>query len=83
MIMFLHGATTMGCLAIGLFFWKFWRESADRMFLFFALAFWILGVNYAVLGLVTIADETRAYVVALRLLAFGLILYGIFDKNRK
>ncbi len=83
MISFLHGVATMGCLAIGVFFWKFWRESADRLFQFFALAFWILAVDYGILGVVSFATETRVYVFALRLLAFGLILYGIVDKNRR
>ena len=83
MTAFLYGATTMGCAIVGLFFLKFWRESLDRLFLLFALAFWILAVDYAVLGMVAFATEWRVYVFTVRLVAFGLILYGIYDKNRR
>jgi len=82
MIDFLYGATAMGCVFVGLFFMRFWRESLDRLFLMFALGFWILALNYAVLGTVSFADEYRVYVFLVRLLAFCLIIYGIVDKNR-
>ena len=68
---------------IGLFFWRFWRQSVDRLFLMFALAFWILAIDRAVLGLVSVASEWREYIFLMRLVAFCLILYGIVDKNRK
>jgi len=80
---FLNGVTTAGCATVGLFFLKFWRESTDRLFLAFALAFWILAIDYAVLGVVRFADESRVYVFVFRVLAFGLILAGIVDKNRR
>jgi hypothetical protein len=83
MIDFLYGAATMGCVVVGLFFLRFWRDSLDRLFLMFALGFWVLAINYAVLGTVSFADEYRVYVFMLRLVAFCLIIYGIFDKNRR
>jgi hypothetical protein len=83
MVTFLYGASAMGCAAIGLFFWHFWRQSLDRLFLMFALAFWILTIDRMVLGLLSFATEWRAYVFLLRLLAFCLILYAIADKNRR
>jgi hypothetical protein len=83
MVTFLYGAAAMGCAVIGLFFWRFWRQSLDRLFLMFALAFWILAVDRTVLGVLTFATEWREYVFLLRLLAFCLILYGIIDKNRR
>jgi hypothetical protein len=83
MVTFLYGAAAMGCAVIGLFFWRFWRQSVDRLFLMFALAFWILAIDRAVLGLVSVASEWREYIFLMRLVAFCLILYGIVDKNRK
>ena len=83
MVTFLYGAAAMGCAIIGLFFFRFWRQSLDRLFLMFALAFWILAADRTVLGLVSFATEWREYVFLLRLVAFCLILYGIFDKNRR
>lgn len=82
MVTFLYGAAAMACAAIGLFFYRFWRQSTDRLFLMFALAFWILAIDRTVLGLITLATESRGYVFLLRLVAFCLIIYGIVDKNR-
>jgi hypothetical protein len=83
MVTFLYGAAAMGCGVVGLFFWHFWRQSVDRLFLMFALAFWMLALDRAVLGLLSFATEWRQYVFLIRLIAFCLILYGIFDKNRR
>ncbi len=80
---FFYGASTMGCAVAGLYFLRFWRESFDRLFLLFALAFWLLAANYALLGTIQFANEARVYIFGLRLVAFCLILYGIFDKNRR
>ena len=80
---FLYGASAMGCVVAGLYFLRFWRESFDRLFLMFALAFWLLAANYALLGTIQFANENRVYVFTVRLVAFCLILYGIFDKNRR
>jgi hypothetical protein len=83
MLTFLYGAAATGCAVIGLFFWRFWRQSTDRLFLMFALAFWMLAVDRTALGIFAFTDEWRAYVFLLRLVAFCLILYGIVEKNRK
>ena len=80
---FLHGATAMNCAVVGLYFLRFWTQSRDRLFVFFACAFGILGIERTVLGLLPFATEGREYVYLLRLLAFCLIIYGIVDKNRK
>jgi hypothetical protein len=83
MISFFHGAIAMGCLVAGLFFLRFWRDSQDRLFRWFALAFWVLAVSYALLGLIAFATEWRVYVFVLRLISFSLILFAIFEKNRR
>jgi hypothetical protein len=83
MVTFLYGAAAMGCMVIGAFFWRFWKQSVDRLFLMFSMAFWILAVDRTVLGVVEFSTEGREYVFLLRLLAFCLILYGIVDKNRR
>jgi hypothetical protein len=83
MTTFLYGAAGMACAIIGLFFWRFWRQTLDRLFLAFALAFWMLAIDRTVLGLVVLANEWREYVFLLRLIAFCLILAGIVEKNRR
>jgi hypothetical protein len=80
---FLQGVVTMGCAVIGLFFLRFWRDSQDRLFHRFAIAFWLLALSYALMGLVTLANEQRVYVFVVRLLAFLLIVFAIFEKNRR
>jgi hypothetical protein len=83
LVAFLQGAVAMGCLIAGTVFCRFWRQSSDRLFLSFAAAFWLLGISYALLGLVAFATEWRVYVFVVRLLAFCMILYGIAEKNRR
>lgn len=82
MVTFLHGATAMGALVISLFFLRFWRQARERLFLSFALAFFLLGIERVILGTVSFATEWRDYVYLLRLGAFCVILFGILDKNR-
>ena len=83
MATFLQGAVAMGCAVAGLFFLRFWRDSGDRLFRWFALAFWVMAVSYILLGVIAFATEWRVYVFLLRLIAFSLILLGIFEKNRR
>jgi hypothetical protein len=83
MASFLNGATAMACAAIGMFFFKFWRESTDRLFLCLSAAFAIFAVNYAALGLLPRADERLAYAFVLRLIGFVAILVGIAVKDRE
>lgn len=78
---FILGCVVMGCLAAGLFFVRFWRRSGDRFFALFALAFWLLGINWLLLAF-TAADEVRTALYVVRLVAFIIILIAIWDKNR-
>lgn len=80
---FLNGAVVMASFAIGLFFLRFWRESRDRLFAIFAGAFWVLTINWLLLGFVGPEFEARTWLYILRLVAFLLIIAGIVDKNRK
>jgi hypothetical protein len=78
----LFGALVMASFVVGLFFFRFWRDTRDRLFVWFGLAFWVLAGNWLGLGLTAAAEETRTYFYLLRLVAFTLILLGIVDKNR-
>lgn len=83
MIRFLWGVSAMGGWAVGLHFLRFWRETRDRFFAFFAAAFWTLGLNWLGLALTNPADEARTYYYVLRLVAFLMIIGAILDKNRR
>lgn len=82
MIEFISGASTLASLAIALFFLRFWRETGDRLFGIFSLAFAVFAVNRLVLTVLDETDEAREYVYLVRLLVFLLILAAILEKNR-
>jgi len=78
----LWGALAMSAFVAGLFFVRFHVQTRDRLFLAFAAAFWLLGIQWAALGLLEVRDESRHLLYLVRLAAFGLILLAIFNKNR-
>lgn len=80
---FLFGTLTMMSFTVGLFFLRYWRSSGDRFFAFFAIAFWALGSNWALMVGRDPADEYLPYFYLLRLVAFLLIVAAIVDKNRR
>jgi Family of unknown function (DUF5985) len=84
MDLFLIGAIAMASFVAGLFFLRFWRDTGDRLFFIFAIAFWLLGLTR--LALVLIGSENRGeehtYLYWVRFAAFLLILLAIIDKNR-
>lgn len=80
---FFWGALALAAWVAGLFFTNFWRLSRDRLFLLFALAFWVLALHWAGLGILNPTLETSHYLYLVRLLAFILILVAIVDKNRR
>ncbi|WP_305822186.1 DUF5985 family protein [Massilia brevitalea] len=75
------GAITMGSLVIALFFLRFWRDSRDRFFLYFALSFFIEGVHRLYSALHDAGGEDSPLHYLIRLLAYGLILWAILEKN--
>ena len=74
-------ATAMGCLAAGLFFLRYWRDSHDRLFAWFAAAFFLKAVNRIGLVLVGEALEVSTLLYLVRMTAFLLIIAGIVEKN--
>ncbi len=72
----------MASATVALYFLRFWMQSRDRLFLFFATAFAAFALHWIGLGIAQPPVESRHYLYVLRLLAFLLILVGIIDKNR-
>lgn len=79
---FLQTVSATGALVASLFFFRFWRDSGDRLFAFFGAAFGLLALSWTLLGLLSPTDEARPYVYAIRLVAFLLIIVAVIDKNR-
>lgn len=78
----LMGAIALGSLLVALFFLRFWKRSRDSFFLYFAASFAIEGVNRVALAVVPYAREDEPIFYIVRLVAYGLILVAIWQKNR-
>lgn len=83
MSQFLLGLLTMGAGVIGLFFVRFWRSTRDPLFMFFAFAFWLLALNWALLAFVALNESQTPLLYLLRLGAFVMIIVAIGNKNRR
>jgi len=79
---FLAGMATAGCWAIGLIFFRLWRQTTERLFAIFGLAFWVLSLNWILLAALTPGEAHRHVFYLTRLAAFLLIILGVVDKNR-
>jgi hypothetical protein len=77
----LLGAIATTCFIASLFFLRFWKETKDRFFLFFASSFFIEGIGRIILGLNRYSSEQEPLIYLIRLFAFVLILFAIIDKN--
>lgn len=82
MTLFMWGACAMASAVIAVFFWTFYRNTADRLLAMFSLAFGSLSLHWVGLAIAQPAEDTRHYFYVLRLLAFLLIIAAIVDKNR-
>jgi len=79
----LEGGISVITLFIGLFFYRFRHKTGDKFFLYFAWSFWIEGLNRMVLALYPYASEREPFFYLFRLLAYGLIILAIWQKNRR
>ena len=82
-VLFLSGMLATGYLVIGGFFLRFWRQTGDRLFARFALAFALLGVQRVLVVEEFAIFEDRTWAYGVRLLAFLIIAYAIVAKNRE
>lgn len=76
------GGIMVACLAVALFFLRFWKKSGDRFFLLFAVAFGVLALERLLLVTVNPASESVPFIYLARLTAYLLIIFAIVDKNR-
>ena len=81
MNLFFSGALTMAYVMATLFFLRFYRQTKETLFVHFAACFALLTVSRIAL---TAADEEEQHhaLYLLRLLAFLVLLVGIWRKNR-
>jgi hypothetical protein len=77
------GAVAMASLVAALFFFRFWRQTRDRLFLFFSLAFAVDVVTRVAVGLSDTSNEDEPLFYLGRLVSFALIVMAIIRKNRR
>lgn len=80
---FLLGAVVLACALAALFFLRFWRNTADRLFAGFAVAFALLAIHWTLVALTAPRGEHRPLFYLVRLAAFVTVLLAIVDKNRR
>jgi len=80
---FLLGVIVTGSFVAALFFLKFWRKTRDYLFLTFAAAFLVEGVNRVSLLFLAAPNEGTSSIYLVRLLAVLLILGGIVYKGSR
>jgi hypothetical protein len=78
---FLAGLITMCYTSVGLCFARFWVLNRDPLFISFAMAFWLLAANQAIVGLAIVPREEQSWVYLLRVAAFAVIAIAIVRKN--
>ncbi len=78
----LLGSVAMGSAVAALFFLRFWQQTRDSFFLFFAGAFGLDAVARFVLGFAKLSEETQPLIYLARLVTFCLIIIAIIRKNR-
>jgi uncharacterized membrane protein HdeD (DUF308 family) len=78
---FLLGVIAVSSLIAGVFFLKFWKHTRDSLFLAFAVAFLIEGINRFAVLFIARTDEGSPWTYIVRLIAFLLILVAILKKN--
>lgn len=79
----LIGAIAASCIVIGLFFLRFWRGTRDIFFLFFAISFFIEGINRTALVLSSSLHETSPGYYLIRVIAYSFIIFAILAKNKR
>jgi len=79
----LSGAIAVASLVAALFFLRFWRNTRDRFFLYFALSFALEGLNRIAMGLLVQLTEDNPLFYSVRVVAYGLIVAAIWRKNRE
>ena len=81
MNLFLLGAIAMGSAVAALLFLRFWRQTRDRLFLYFSASFLLEAVNRTLFAWNGAHSEEATLYYLVRLLTYGLILWAIIDKN--
>lgn len=82
-IILMFGAIILACFVVSLYFLRFYRDTRERLFLFFSAAFGLEGINRILLAMSENPSEGDPRLYLLRAFGYTLIIVGIIDKNRR
>lgn len=80
---FFLGVIVTASLIAGSFFLKFWKQTRDQLFLFFAIAFYVEGFNRSAFLFLDRPNEGDPLIYFIRFLSYALIVVAIVNKNRR
>lgn len=80
--LYLSGAISAASLVAALFFLRFWRSTRDPFFLWFALSFALECANRTAAVFLHWSDDDPGF-YGTRVIAYGLIILAIWQKNRR
>jgi hypothetical protein len=78
---FLTGMITMGFLVAALLFFRFWRRTHDKLFVFFGVAFILFALSQGFAVLSGTPREDYSWIYLVRLAGFVLLIVAIVGKN--
>ena len=78
---FLYGAISMAAATAALFFLRFYRRTGDRFFLYFFASFALESASRLLSTTLQWGEQDNVWFYMLRVIAYGLILVAIVDKN--
>jgi hypothetical protein len=79
---FLLGIIVAASLTAAAYFFKFWRQTRDVLFLCFSASFFIEGLNRAAFLALDRPSEGDTVLYVVRLFSYALIVVAIVSKNR-
>jgi uncharacterized membrane protein YoaK (UPF0700 family) len=77
----MSGMAMMGFIIAGLFFFRFWSRTRDRLFAIFGVAFLLMAVNEAFVDVSGSPTNEVVLAYVLRIIAFLMLIVGIVAKN--
>lgn len=81
-VAFLYGFVAMGFVACGVFFFRFWSLTRDRLFLLLGVAFAVLAVERAAALETFDLSGGSLWPYVLRIIGFAIVIAALIDKNR-
>jgi hypothetical protein len=80
---FLLGVIVTSSLVVAMFFFKFWRQTRDSLFIGFSVAFFIEACNRIAFLFVDSPTGDNPLIYTIRLISYLVILIAIAHKNRE